>query len=177
MDFETVSVHHWQYLRSGGYVDKENHNSIDLIFSTSRLGYDFWFLDESLPPKSQAVWWLVLTIRPHDASICRPASLIPVVRCQLYTDKMPITCGNFIDLANSGFYDGVHFRKFTQKPKQFWMNASLSLKLVVLRGPACSRKWISIHVLLKHNTGTLLMWRQFTRHLHFFCRLPSFVFH
>merc|ERR1712032_167990 len=25
--------------------------------------------------------------------------------------KMPITCGNFIDLANSGFYDGVHFHR------------------------------------------------------------------
>ena len=24
---------------------------------------------------------------------------------------MPITCGNFIDLANSGFYDGIHFHR------------------------------------------------------------------
>ncbi len=24
---------------------------------------------------------------------------------------MPITCGNFIDLANSGFYDGLHFHR------------------------------------------------------------------
>ena len=30
---------------------------------------------------------------------------------ELYTDKMPITCGNFIDLANSGFYDGIHFHR------------------------------------------------------------------
>lgn len=28
-------------------------------------------------------------------------------KAELYTDKMPITCGNFIDLANSGFYDGI----------------------------------------------------------------------
>eukprot|EP00814_Leptocylindrus_danicus_P017707 CAMPEP_0116035666 /NCGR_PEP_ID=MMETSP0321-20121206/20546_1 /TAXON_ID=163516 /ORGANISM="Leptocylindrus danicus var. danicus, Strain B650" /LENGTH=176 /DNA_ID=CAMNT_0003512627 /DNA_START=28 /DNA_END=555 /DNA_ORIENTATION=+ len=30
---------------------------------------------------------------------------------ELYTEIMPITCGNFIDLANSGFYDGVHFHR------------------------------------------------------------------
>eukprot|EP00534_Pseudo-nitzschia_fraudulenta_P002406 CAMPEP_0201128118 /NCGR_PEP_ID=MMETSP0850-20130426/32680_1 /ASSEMBLY_ACC=CAM_ASM_000622 /TAXON_ID=183588 /ORGANISM="Pseudo-nitzschia fraudulenta, Strain WWA7" /LENGTH=186 /DNA_ID=CAMNT_0047397191 /DNA_START=105 /DNA_END=665 /DNA_ORIENTATION=- len=32
-------------------------------------------------------------------------------KVELYTDKMPITCGNFIDLANSGFYDGLHFHR------------------------------------------------------------------
>ena len=30
---------------------------------------------------------------------------------ELYTEVMPITCGNFIDLANSGFYDGIHFHR------------------------------------------------------------------
>jgi Cyclophilin type peptidyl-prolyl cis-trans isomerase/CLD len=30
---------------------------------------------------------------------------------QLYPTQMPITCGNFIDLANSGFYDGIHFHR------------------------------------------------------------------
>lgn len=34
-----------------------------------------------------------------------------LIGVQLYTDKMPITCGNFIDLANSGFYDGLHFHR------------------------------------------------------------------
>lgn len=29
----------------------------------------------------------------------------------LYADAMPITCGNFIDLAKSGFYDGIHFHR------------------------------------------------------------------
>uniref|UniRef100_A0A7R9WFI6 Peptidyl-prolyl cis-trans isomerase n=1 Tax=Pseudictyota dubia TaxID=2749911 RepID=A0A7R9WFI6_9STRA len=32
-------------------------------------------------------------------------------KAELYTDKMPITCGNFADLANSGFYDGIHFHR------------------------------------------------------------------
>ena len=26
-------------------------------------------------------------------------------------DKMPITASNFVDLANSGFYDGLHFHR------------------------------------------------------------------
>jgi cyclophilin family peptidyl-prolyl cis-trans isomerase len=30
---------------------------------------------------------------------------------ELYTDKMPITAGNFIKLAKSGFYDGLHFHR------------------------------------------------------------------
>ena len=34
-----------------------------------------------------------------------------VLNTQLFTEEMPITCGNFIDLANSGFYDGLHFHR------------------------------------------------------------------
>ena len=30
---------------------------------------------------------------------------------ELFTDQMPITAGNFIKLANSGFYDGLHFHR------------------------------------------------------------------
>ena len=30
---------------------------------------------------------------------------------ELYADKMPITTGNFIKLAQSGFYDGLHFHR------------------------------------------------------------------
>ena len=30
---------------------------------------------------------------------------------ELYVDKMPITAGNFIKLAKSGFYDGLHFHR------------------------------------------------------------------
>lgn len=30
---------------------------------------------------------------------------------ELYTDKMPITAGNFIELAKAGFYDGLHFHR------------------------------------------------------------------
>lgn len=30
---------------------------------------------------------------------------------ELFTDKMPITANNFIKLAKSGFYDGLHFHR------------------------------------------------------------------
>jgi len=30
---------------------------------------------------------------------------------ELFVDKMPVTAGNFINLAKSGFYDGLHFHR------------------------------------------------------------------
>ncbi|MCC6213299.1 MAG: peptidylprolyl isomerase [Polyangiaceae bacterium] len=30
---------------------------------------------------------------------------------ELYLDKMPLTAKNFLDLAKSGFYDGLHFHR------------------------------------------------------------------
>ena len=32
-------------------------------------------------------------------------------KIELFTDKMPITAGNFVTLAKSGFYDGLHFHR------------------------------------------------------------------
>ena len=32
-------------------------------------------------------------------------------RAELYGTQMPITCGNFIDLAQSGFYNELHFHR------------------------------------------------------------------
>lgn len=33
------------------------------------------------------------------------------IKAELYLDQMPITAGNFISLAKSGFYDGLHFHR------------------------------------------------------------------
>jgi cyclophilin family peptidyl-prolyl cis-trans isomerase len=33
------------------------------------------------------------------------------IRVELFTDVMPKTAGNFIQLARSGFYDGLHFHR------------------------------------------------------------------
>jgi len=33
------------------------------------------------------------------------------IKVELFSDKMPITAGNFINLAKSGFYDGLHFHR------------------------------------------------------------------
>jgi len=32
-------------------------------------------------------------------------------KIELFTDKMPITAGNFVKLAKGGFYDGLHFHR------------------------------------------------------------------
>ena len=29
------------------------------------------------------------------------------IKCEIYLNQMPITASNFIDLANSGFYNGL----------------------------------------------------------------------
>jgi cyclophilin family peptidyl-prolyl cis-trans isomerase len=33
------------------------------------------------------------------------------IKAELYVDKMPITAQNFVKLAKSGFYDGLHFHR------------------------------------------------------------------
>lgn len=33
------------------------------------------------------------------------------IEVELFTEQMPITAGNFIKLAKSGFYDGLHFHR------------------------------------------------------------------
>jgi cyclophilin family peptidyl-prolyl cis-trans isomerase len=33
---------------------------------------------------------------------------------ELFTDKMPVTAGNFLKLAKGGFYDGLHFHRVIQ---------------------------------------------------------------
>ena len=32
-------------------------------------------------------------------------------KAELFVDQMPITAGNFVSLAESGFYDGLHFHR------------------------------------------------------------------
>ena len=33
------------------------------------------------------------------------------ITVELFVDKMPLTAGNFVELAKSGFYDGLHFHR------------------------------------------------------------------
>ena len=33
------------------------------------------------------------------------------IRCEIYQEQMPITASNFIDLVNTGFYNGLHFHR------------------------------------------------------------------
>ncbi|MEK9738512.1 MAG: peptidylprolyl isomerase, partial [Euryarchaeota archaeon] len=33
---------------------------------------------------------------------------------ELFTDSMPITAGNFLDLVDKGYYNGLHFHRVIQ---------------------------------------------------------------
>ena len=33
------------------------------------------------------------------------------IKVELFVDQMPMTAGNFVNLAKSGFYDGLHFHR------------------------------------------------------------------
>ena len=37
-------------------------------------------------------------------------SLGPIT-VELFLDQMPLTAGNFVELAKGGFYDGLHFHR------------------------------------------------------------------
>jgi cyclophilin family peptidyl-prolyl cis-trans isomerase len=37
------------------------------------------------------------------------------IKAELFVDQMPITAGNFVKLAKSGFYDGLHFHRVIDK--------------------------------------------------------------
>ena len=55
-----------------------------------------------------------------DGAAGKPASPNPIATfetsmgsfsAELYLDRVPRTASNFIDLAKSGFYDGLHFHR------------------------------------------------------------------
>lgn len=46
---------------------------------------------------------------PNPTATCQTS--VGTFEVELFTDRMPITAGNFIELASSGFYDGLHFHR------------------------------------------------------------------
>jgi cyclophilin family peptidyl-prolyl cis-trans isomerase len=45
----------------------------------------------------------------NPTAICETS--LGTFKIELFTDKMPVTAGNFVKLAKSGFYDGLHFHR------------------------------------------------------------------
>ena len=45
----------------------------------------------------------------NPTAICETS--LGTFKVELFTDKMPVTAGNFVKLAKSGFYDGLHFHR------------------------------------------------------------------
>lgn len=82
----------WIFFFSRGWlVDREPHS----------------FLRRLLFPLESPLYNLSSTM-PKTATF---TTSLGTFKAELYTEQMPITCGNFIDLANSGFYDGIHFHR------------------------------------------------------------------
>ena len=46
---------------------------------------------------------------PNPTATCETS--LGTFTVELFVDQMPITAGNFIELAKSGFYDGLHFHR------------------------------------------------------------------
>ena len=46
---------------------------------------------------------------PNPTATCETS--LGTFTIELFTDLMPITAGNFVKLAKSGFYDGLHFHR------------------------------------------------------------------
>jgi len=49
----------------------------------------------------------------NPTAICETS--LGTFKVELFVDKMPITAGNFVELAKSGFYDGLHFHRVIDK--------------------------------------------------------------
>ena len=46
---------------------------------------------------------------PNPTATCETS--LGTFKVELFADKMPLTAGNFVKLAKSGFYDGLHFHR------------------------------------------------------------------
>lgn len=67
------------------------------------------FIDGPLTPEEQNV------TNPEIANTMNPTAIMTtnmgVIELELFEDQMPITVGNFVSLAESGFYNGVKFHR------------------------------------------------------------------
>ena len=54
----------------------------------------------------------ILSVGLSDANpIAKFSTTMGDFSAELYLDRVPRTASNFIDLAQSGFYDGLHFHR------------------------------------------------------------------
>ena len=53
--------------------------------------------------------FLCATAKPNPTALCKTTH--GEFKVELYVDQMPVTASNFVDLAKSHFYDGLHFHR------------------------------------------------------------------
>jgi len=86
----------------GFWVESNNNNTALLLESVEEL-------EAPLPPEE-----ITIDNQPITNTMNRIATFTTnqgVIKIELFEDQMPITTGNFISLAESGFYDGTKFHR------------------------------------------------------------------
>ena len=74
---------------------------------------EFELLDESPPPVVFAKGCNAYRAMPNPTATF--STTMGDFKVELFLDQMPITAGNFVKLAKSGFYDGLHFHRVIDK--------------------------------------------------------------
>lgn len=69
----------------------------------------FLFLVNSCAPKEQQIAQKSVESKMVKYAVIETEK--GIIKAELYTDKAPITTNNFIELANSGFYNGLTFHR------------------------------------------------------------------
>jgi cyclophilin family peptidyl-prolyl cis-trans isomerase len=83
------------------YTPEEGHNGTDTIKYTISDG------------KEESTSTINLIRAENDNPIALFDTTKGTFAVELYFDKMPITCDNFINIANTGFYDGMIFHRIS----------------------------------------------------------------
>ncbi len=60
-------------------------------------------------PLLSATRFLCAKAKPNPIAVCKTTH--GEFKVELYVDQMPVTASNFVDLAKSHFYDGLHFHR------------------------------------------------------------------
>jgi cyclophilin family peptidyl-prolyl cis-trans isomerase len=74
------------------------------------------YISQELPSSYERLAFLTCSTRKQRRrTVSNPVAVfetsLGTFKAEIFEDKMPITAKNFLDLAKSGFYDGLHFHR------------------------------------------------------------------
>ncbi|GAB5370340.1 hypothetical protein AAMO2058_001484100 [Amorphochlora amoebiformis] len=99
---DTLTVHHWSHTWLGHVTDDHFVDVWEVVNSTRNryLANTFYGASEREPHDQhmENPWYMILTSEGN-------------ITIELFVDQMPYTASNFINLANTHFYDGLQFHR------------------------------------------------------------------